>query len=73
MEQNDLEFLIPSYSDLYIDLDMKFSFRGELVSCAGKDVDLIDSTAVASNVLHSMFSQCNAIPNGVALTQSSEH
>ena len=52
--QNDLEFLIPGYSDTYIDVDINFYVRGEMVSRSGKDVDLTDTTAVANN-LHSLL------------------
>ena len=73
VDQNDLEFLIPSDSDTYIDLHIKFYVRGKLVSVAGKDVDLTDTTVVVNNLLHSLFSQCNVTLNCVAVTQSSEH
>jgi hypothetical protein len=52
--RNDLDFLIPSDSDTYIDLD-----RGKLFYCAGKNVDLKNTTVVANNLLHSPFSKCN--------------
>jgi len=73
VEQNDMEFLIPGDNDTYIDLDMKLYVRGKMVSSSGKDVDLTDTTAVASSLLHSLFSQCTVMLNGVPVTQSHEH
>ena len=57
VDQNDLEFLKSSDSDTYIDLDIKFDIKGKLVSSSGKDVDLTDTTTLANNLLHSLFSQ----------------
>jgi len=73
VEQNDLEFLIPGVSYTYIDLDIKLYVRGKMVSSSEKDVDLTDSTAVANNLIHSLFSQCRVMINGVPDTQSHEH
>jgi len=73
VEQNDLLFVIPSDSDTYIDLDIKLYVRGKLVSSSGKDVDITDTTAVTNNLLHSRFSQCTVMLNGVPVTQSHEH
>jgi len=64
VEQIDLEFLIPGDSDTYIDLNIKLYVRGKLVSSSRKDVDLTDSTAVANNLLHSLFSQCKSCSTG---------
>ena len=47
-------------SDTYIDLDIKLFVRGKMVCSSGKDVDLTDPTAVANNLLHSLFSQCKS-------------
>jgi len=44
-----------------------------MVSSPGKDVDLTDTTAVANNLLQSLFSQCTVMLNGVPVTQSHEH
>jgi len=73
VEQNDLEFLIPGYSDTYIDLDIKLYVRGKMVSSSRKDVDLTDTTAVTNNLLHSLFIQCTVMFNVVPVTQSHEH
>jgi len=73
VDQNDLEFLTPSVSDTYIDLDIKLYVRGKLVSGSGKDVNLIDTTALANNLLHSLFSQCTVTLNSFSVTQSNEH
>jgi hypothetical protein len=61
VEQNDLEFLIPGNTDTYIDLDIKIYVRGKMVSSSGKDVDLTDTTAVANNLLHSLFIQSSVM------------
>ena len=68
VEQNDFEFLIPGDSDTYINLDIKLYVRGKMVSSSGKDVDLTDTTAVANNLLYSLFSQCTVMVNGVRHT-----
>jgi len=73
VEQNDLEFLNPGISDTYIDLDIKLYVRGKMVSSSGKDVDLTDKTAVANNLLHSLFKQCTVMVIFVPVTQSHEH
>jgi len=73
VDQNDLEFLIPSDNDPYIDLNIKLYIRGKLISALGKDVDFSDHTGVTNNFLHSLFSQSNVTINGVNNTQASEH
>ena len=55
VEQNDLEFLIPGDNDTYIDLDIEHYVRGKIVSSSGKDADLVDTTAVTNNLLHSLL------------------
>ena len=60
--------MIPGDSGTYIDLDIKFYVRGKLVSGSGQDVDLTDTTAVAINLLHSLFSQCTETLNVVPVT-----
>ena len=69
MEQNDLEFSIPGDSDTYIDLDIKLYVRGKIISSSVKYVDLTDKSAVANNLLHSLFSQFTIMVNGVPVTQ----
>jgi len=70
VEQNDLEFLISANRDNYIFLDINLYVRRKIVSRSGKDVDLTDTTAVANNLLHFLFSQCTVMLNGVSVTQS---
>ena len=67
MEQSDLEFVIPSDSDTYIDLDIKHYVRGTLLSGEGKDLDN------TNNFLHKLFSQCNITLNNVTITQSGDY
>jgi hypothetical protein len=73
VDQNDLEFLVPGYSDSYIDFDIKLFFRDNLVSGKGKCVDHTDHTAVTTKFLLSLFSQCNIKLNDVNVTRASEH
>jgi hypothetical protein len=75
MEQYDLEFLIPVDSDTYIDFlnSFKLYVRGQMVSSSAKDVDLTDRTAVDNKHLHSLFSKCRVMVNGVLVTHSHEH
>jgi len=72
VEHSDLEFLIPSDTDTYIDPDIKLYVRGKLVSGEGKDLDEKDFTAVTNNFLHSLFSQCNITIYSVPITQSGD-
>jgi hypothetical protein len=72
VENYDLEFLIPGNSDTYIDLDIKLSVLGKMISSSGKDVDLTDTTAVANNLLHPPFSQSPVMFNCFPVTQSPE-
>ena len=65
--------MIPGYSDTYIYLDIKLYVCGKIVSSTGKDVDLTYTTAVANNVLYSLFIQCTVMLNGVPVTQSHVH
>jgi len=53
MDQSDLEFLIPSDADTYIDLDIKIYIRGKLTKSNGMALDNTDFTAVTNNFLHS--------------------
>ena len=72
MDQSDLEFLIPSDDDTYIDLDIKLYIRGNLTKADGKALDNRDFTAVTNNFLHSLFSQCSIVLNGLKITQAFE-
>ena len=73
MDQKDLEFLIPSDSDTYIVLYIKLYIRDKLVSGSGKYVDLTDTTTLANNHLHSLFSQCKVTLNVTTVKQSNEY
>ena len=53
VNQSDLEFLITSDDDTYIDLDTKLFIRGELTKADGTALDNTDFTAVTNNFLHS--------------------
>jgi len=56
VDQSDLEFLILSDDDTYIDLDIKLYIRGKLTKADGTAMDNTDFTAVTNNFLHSFFS-----------------
>jgi len=70
VDQNDLEFLIPADYDTYIDPDIKLYVKGKLTKADGSALDASDHTAGANNFLHSLFSQCSFVLNGVNITQS---
>jgi len=72
VDQSDLEFLIPSDSDTYIDLNIRLYIRGKLTKNDGTHLDNTDFTAVTNNFLHSLFSQCSIALNGVTTTQATE-
>ena len=65
VDQSDLEFLIPSDSDTYIDLNIRLYIRGKLTKKDGTHLDNTD-------FLHSLFSQCSIALNGVTITQATE-
>jgi len=48
------------------------SVRGKLTKADGSDLDATDHTASVNNFLHSLFSQCTIILNGVTITQSGD-
>ena len=72
VDQIDLEFLIPSDDDTYIDLDIKLYIRGKVTKADGTALDNTDFTAVTNNFLHSLFSQCSIALNGLTITQAAE-
>jgi len=72
VDQSDLEFLIPSVSDTYIDLNIRLYIRGKLTKNDGTALDNTDFTAVTNNFLHSLFGQCSIALNGVTITQATE-
>ena len=72
IDLSDLEFLIPADYDTYTDLDMKLYVRGKLTKADGSALDTTDHTAGVNNFLHSLFSQCIIILNGVTITQSGD-
>jgi len=71
VDQNDLEFFIPADKDNYIHINIKLYFRSKFVSGSGNNGDASDHTAVTNDFLHSLFSQCNTVLNGVTITQAS--
>ena len=72
VDQSDLEFLIPTDNETYIDPDIKLYVRGKLTKIDGAVLDEKDFTAVNNNFLHSLFSQCTVSLNGTTITQSTE-
>jgi hypothetical protein len=72
IDQNDLEFLIPSDYDTYVDPDIKIYIRGKFTKTDGSELAATDFTDGANNFLHTLFSQCTIAPNGVNITQSGD-
>jgi hypothetical protein len=70
VDQSDLEFLVPSDNDIYIDLNIQLYIRGKLTAEDGKDLAETDHTATVNNLLHSLFSKCSVSLNGVTITQA---
>ena len=52
MDQCDVEFLVPTTSDMYIDPNIKLFIRGRLTKTNGTDLDQSDFTGVTNNLLH---------------------
>jgi len=65
--------LIPGHPDTNMDLDIKLYVRGKMDSSSGKDVNLTDTTAVANNLLHSLFNKWTIMVNCVPVTQLHEN
>ena len=57
VDQSDLEFLIPTDNETYIDPDINVYVRGKLTKIDGTALDEKDFTSVTNNFLHSLFSQ----------------
>jgi hypothetical protein len=72
VDQSDLEFLILSDKETYIELNIKLYVRGKLVAGDRKDLEATGHRAVINNFLHSIFSQYSISLNGVAITQASK-
>jgi hypothetical protein len=72
VDQSDLEFLISSDGDTYIDLNFKLFIRAKLIKENGTDLDPSDLTAVTNNFLHSLFIQCSVTLNDTTITQAVE-
>ena len=72
VDQSDLEFLIPAYSDTYIDLNIRLYIRAKLNKNDVTHLENTDFTAVTNNFLHSLFSQCSIALNDVTITQATE-
>jgi len=72
VEQSDLEFLIPSFDDTYVDLNIELYIRGEQTKADGTNLDNTDFTAVTNNFLHSLFCQLSIALKGVTITEAIE-
>jgi len=71
--QTDIEFLIPSDSNTYIDPNIKLFIRAKLSKTDGTDLAETDYAAGVNNLLHSLFSQCTVLLNGTQISQASEN
>ena len=72
VDQNVLEFVIPSDNESYIDLNVKLMIKGKLTKLDGTEFDQTDFTGVVNNLLHSLFSQCSITLNGTSVTASKD-
>src|SRR5215469_2865189 len=73
VSQGDLEFSVRASSDTYIDPNIYLYVRCKLVQDDNTDFkDETDKTAVANNLLHSLFRQCNVLLNGVPITHAND-
>ena len=72
VDHSDLEFLIPSDNDTYLDPNIKLYVRGKLTKANGADLDDSDFTAVTKNLLHSLFSQCKIVLKGATVKQAAD-
>ena len=70
LDQSDIEFLIPTDLDTYIDLYIQLYVCGKLTQADGRDLEPTDTTCVANNLLHTLFDQCNISLNGVTITHA---
>jgi len=72
LNQDDLEFLIPSEPETYIDLDYKLFVKSHLLKSDGTALDNTDFTAGTNNFIHSLLSQCSFSLNGMQITHSTD-
>ena len=72
VEPSDLEFVVPADNDTYIDTNIHLYVRGKLTKADGTNLDATDFTAGTSNLLHSLFSQCNIALNGTTITPATD-
>ena len=72
VDQDVLEFIIPSDNEHYIDLNISLMIKGKLTKIDGTEFDNTDFTGVINNLLHSLFSQCSITLNGTSVTPSKD-
>jgi hypothetical protein len=72
VEPSDLEFVVPSDNDTYIDTNIHLYIRGKLTEADGTSLDGSDFTAGTNNFLHSLFSQCSIALNGTTITPATD-
>jgi len=72
VDQSDLELMIHTEDETYIDFDIKHYIRGKLTKADGTALDNTEFTAVTNNILHSLFSQCSIALNGLTITQAAD-
>ena len=70
--RRDLEFLIPGEDDTFIDLNIRLYFRIKLTTINGKDLESIDFTATANNLLHSLYTQYSITLKGTTIRPTSD-
>lgn len=55
VDQSEVDFVIHSDTENYMDIDIHMSLRGKLVSQNRSALDPADSTTVGKDLLHSLF------------------
>lgn len=65
VKQSDLEFVIPGDIETYKDLNVHLYIRCKLTKLNGTEFDETNHSSIINNFLHSMYSPCSLIFNGV--------
>ena len=65
VKQSYLEFVIPGDNETYKDLNVQLYILCKLTKLNGTEFDETDHSSVTNNFLHSMYSPCSVIFNGV--------
>jgi len=72
VDQCELQFVVPGNYDTYIDLNIHFNVKGNLIKPDGTDFDSNGYTTFVNNSLPLLFCQCSFTLNGVSITPSKD-